>query len=486
MDEEKLAMEILAKEKQLADEQSLLMERENQMADSIAKGIQYKPDRSADPANPPETLDIVGNLDNKKMIKLSDMAKGIQYIILEPPPDSLFFHAKPIIHFTKTNIIATSRLATCIYSLSGQFLDMVCKTDLEAPPAGTPGVPPLPDIPYFRKYNDIPKTLKDGRKRISGWRQKGIDEIYSHNSLDKTIYFKYTDKLKEKSILMKYEMPELGQVRSNNSANEKYDNIISKGEPLTSLDDKSTYHYHILNNNSKIGYQSLWNSAQNGVMLLVENIQGDTICVFEEYDRIFNYDAKVVKSFDEGSQYFFNNQFTYRGAINDTIFRFIPPNRLLPVFILNLGKYKPTVWEAIHPRYSLKDKFQIKSWVETPRFIFIKYIEGYSSLFSLKKKEVKFYYAWYDKKLKQLNHIPVDPLNYVYEIENDIDGGLPLWPEQANNEGIVFRHFEGWELKKHINSQIFKQSNVSHNTKENLINMAKFLSDAESVVMIIE
>ena len=483
-DEQKLAAQIKTEEQEKLDKETLTQTRPA-IPDTLPPGFRFQEDRSVDRKNPPEIIDIAGNLDNKKDIRLSDIGKQISYIRLTPPPDSLFIYRRPTIQFTKTNIIATSHFSTCIYSLSGEFIDIISQDEFDPPPPFPP--PSLPkNVPYFSKYYNTPKHLQKIRKTQRGIENKGLSDIYENNFSGENIYFKYKDREANKSYLMKYNIPKNSKTLSLPINNETKDQIISKGEIAATLNPKSTFRYHVLDGNTKIGYQSKWNSARNGIMLLLENMNGDTLCIFNEPDRITNYDASVVRSVESGSKYFYENWFTFRPALNDTVFRLIPPNSLLPVFIINFGKHKITALEAIHPKYSLDNKFIINHWLETPKNIFIRYTENRISINNIKNKKVKFFYTCYNKTAKELFHFPVDPLDYIYEIENDIDGGLSLWPEQTNQEGKLYKSFEGWELKKHIKSDQFKQSEVPIEKKEKLQYLAEVVGDAETIIMIIE
>ncbi len=484
-DEQKLAAEIKTEEQEKQQAKKATLEDAPTIPDSLPPGFRFQEDRSVDPKNPPEVIDIAGNLENKKEIKLSDIAKNIKYIRLAPPPDSIFYQTPLQIIFTPSNIIATSHFGTCIYTLTGDFVDMVGVTEFDS----SNGIPPPPmpkNDPYFAKFNDAPEKLKSIRKRQYGFTRKEISGIYENNFSSDNLFFKYRDRDKEESYLMEYNVKDQSNALSFPNNEETKDRTTLKGNKIASLNNKSTFNYHILSKNSKIGYQQKWNSTQNGIMLLLENMQGDTLCIFKEYDRIKNYDATLVRSVESGSQYFYKSQFTYRSAFNDTIFRLIPPNHLLPVFLLNFGEHKPTAMEAINPRYDLTNKSLMNSWVETPDYIFIRYTKDRSTVNSRINKNVKYYYAVYNKKQKQTFHLPVDPLNYVYEIENDIDGGLPVWPELVTQDGKIYKVFEGWELKKHVESKEFQDAEIPAEKKDFLKHLAKVAGDAETIIMILE
>ena len=78
-DEKSLVKQILTEEEQRAHEEQLRIEREKQLAHSIAKlpkGFRFKEERSVDPDHPPTVIDIAGNCRKDiKEFKLSDIAK---------------------------------------------------------------------------------------------------------------------------------------------------------------------------------------------------------------------------------------------------------------------------------------------------------------------------------------------------------------------------------------------------------------------------
>ena len=289
-DEQQLANQISVEEKTKQEAEAAANQNNSVIPDTLPPDFRFIEERSIDPQNPPEIIDIAGNLDNIKTIKLSDLGNKISYIRLTPPPDSLFIYMKPQIRFTKTNIIATSHLATCVYSLSGEFIDMVSKDEFD-PPLNMPP-PPIPkNVPYFAKYYETPKSLQKTRRKQRGIKNKGISEVYDNSFSGENIYFKYRDKENDKSYLMKYNISKDSRTLSLPGDNEAKNQIISKGEKVAALNNKSTFRYHILDENTKIGHQGKWNSTRNGIMLLLQNMKGDTLCIFHEPERITNFDA---------------------------------------------------------------------------------------------------------------------------------------------------------------------------------------------------
>ena len=90
-DEKSLVKQILTEEEQRAHEAELCVEREKQLADSIAKlpkGFRFKEERGVDPEHPPIVIDIAGSLDSIHPFKLSNVATEVNYIRMETLPDS--------------------------------------------------------------------------------------------------------------------------------------------------------------------------------------------------------------------------------------------------------------------------------------------------------------------------------------------------------------------------------------------------------------
>ncbi len=134
-DEKSLAKQILTEEEQRAHEDSLRAEREKQLADSIAKlpkGFRFPEDRSVDPNYPPVVIDIAGTRENPQKIKLSQLFKRVEYIRLEPDPDSIFnvSEFKQLVVGQK-HIYGFSYSAGIVqFGLNGKFIGFVCKNNV--------------------------------------------------------------------------------------------------------------------------------------------------------------------------------------------------------------------------------------------------------------------------------------------------------------------------------------------------------------------
>ena len=97
---------------------------------------------------------------------------------------------------------------------------------------------------------------------------------------------------------------------------------------------------------------------------------------------------------------------TIKQEYNDTVFRLIPPNRLLPVYIIDFGEFKVNYIDGLNPDFDLSGKFLLKSLHETNSYLFIRYTQHYDVPDIRKKNAVKFYYALFDKKDGKIYHQP--------------------------------------------------------------------------------
>jgi hypothetical protein len=73
-----------------------------------------------------------------------------------------------------------------------------------------------------------------------------------------------------------------------------------------------------------------------------------------------------------------------------------------------------------------------------------------------------------------------------FSFNNDIDGGLPFWPDGIISEDKVFSLIYAYDLKKHINEQKNRigKSNTIHNEKiQKLINNANLIDNP--IIMIV-
>jgi len=133
-DEKALVKQIFTEEEQLAKDETNRVEREKQLADSIAKlpkGFRFKEVRSINPEQPPIVIDIAGSLDSIKDLKLSNVASDIKYIRMEPIPNcNLQPNLKYKYYLMDNHLIAANLYGIHQYTKDGKFVRTIVKNQL--------------------------------------------------------------------------------------------------------------------------------------------------------------------------------------------------------------------------------------------------------------------------------------------------------------------------------------------------------------------
>ena len=174
----------------------------------------------------------------------------------------------------------------------------------------------------------------------------------------------------------------------------------------------------------------------------------------------------------------------------------MPPNRLIPAYILNMGDFKIETQEGFTPGQDISSKLYIDEFFETRKHIYLKLNQGYDSPNNREKQRIKIFYAIYEKGTEQLNLLPFDPTGYYKVIEdqqtffsklgitNDIDGGFPYWPQKVSSKGEVYEVVTGEKLKKHVASGRFIHSTAPENKKDELKNLSEEVRDDQLVLVV--
>lgn len=472
-DEKKLANQILTEEEQLAQQEAKRAEREKQLADSITKlpkGIRLKGNRNTDPLNPPEIIDISGNLNQFGEFVLSDIVSEIEYIRLQMPKDSAFTgkvtfksdvdykQELPLMVIkNKDFIVAHNYLGILLYSSEGKLLKTICSNELN--------------------------NFELGKNYVKGGSNSTIKGVNNTPFLiGNNLYYNYEDKENGISELMQVDCNNLPQSLPENIENKsKYGGI---GSPVA-FTGKNSYNVIPLGSNlfAKKGHPK-----RNEDMLTIYSANGDTLCSFPGNQKIENYTSTVSRSPDFGSSFQYKGNYFFREAHSDTIFRVVPPNRLIPEFTLNLGEYKvERIQDAMDPKYNLDEKFILKSLSISDSYVLIHYTKGYNSPNARRNKKVKFYNAIYDRKNKTLKHIQYDPDNWKFSLENDIDGGLSFWPYfPVSEHGEFLMSVKGIDLKEHIKTDDFLNSSAPDKKKAVFLDLAQKADNHETIVIIMK
>jgi hypothetical protein len=180
---------------------------------------------------------------------------------------------------------------------------------------------------------------------------------------------------------------------------------------------------------------------------------------------------------DDGDAYYMDGTLYLRQSFNDTIYQLVPPNRLVPKYILDFGDLGiQSAQEGIDPGVSLKEKLILQDFLETNRYIFITYTKDYSCPNTAKQGTLKYSRLVYDKKSGTLTSIYIDEAPFILEgkmtspkapdlnIENDLDKMPFKWPASVTAGGQPFSTFSGKELLKQKNPN-FPLKNINENDR---------------------
>lgn len=486
-DEKSLTKQILTEEEQLAHEAKLRAECEKQLADSIAKlprGFQFQEERGIDPERPPMIIDIANSLDNIKDLKLSDVATDIKYIRLEAVPDPNLPRNMKYKYYTMDNyIVAANLYGIHLFSKEGQYIRTVVINELT-------GVEYDEKNDYLRFWNDY--------KLVGG----GTSVWARGNSL----FYTYSNNITGQQYIMEYDCTEDQPLSDSGFNPENTTRITGLGKVLIDMNHGNTTppaprkHQGMFSMNLDYFYfrmgafspdrNSYIKKMTGNNMMGIMYTQGDTLALFSKFEQIMNYTKSMMRSTDYGAQYQKNGCYFFRSDFNDTIFQVIPPNRLLPVYVLNLGNYKVSKQEGVDPGFDLTGKIIPLEFADTKKYLFLSFSkDSYDCPNTRKNKSLKYYQAVYSKEKGELQIINNDPTHYDAPVlENNIDGGLPVWPQsyKIGSRGEILISLKGTELKNHLKSALFKNATAPENQKDKLSQFANSVNDEDDLLMIVK
>jgi len=459
------------------------VQRINNRAGGLAGGLLYKEDRSVNPSSPPIKIDIAENLENIKDFKLSDIATDISYIRMAPIPDSTIPADLKFRYYLMDNYIVASNLyGIHLYAKDGRYIRQVVKNEMT-------GVEVSPG--QLRFWNDY--TMKGGTS-ITGIKGN-------------CLFYNYSNNITGQKYIMEYDCSSSQLTPDYKFDPENPDKISGLGNISIDLNHGITVppapksHQGMFGGNPEAFYYDpgvqildantyVTPSHDGKNMLVVINNQGDTLSKFTLKEKLVNYTKTLKRGTDGGTQYEENGSLYMRPSFNDTVFRITPPNRMTPVYVLNLGSYKVSKQQGVDPDFKLTGKIIPGDWAETRNYIFMTFTkDDYDCPNTRKNKTVKIYYALYSKQTGKLTLIKGDPYNYSPEIlENNIDGGIPVWPAfyMVSKNGEIMVSLRGKELKDRIKSTQYKSSAAPELKKNTFKQLAASVSDSEDILLIIK
>lgn len=467
--EKDLAKEILSKEKDRTLEQSensLSSESMNEKSGTLRQ----KEIRKVDPEKPPVYLDISGTMGNTRKLKLSDVAKSIRYIKLQTPPDTLllydpFFYRTDLesnIRADGENIIFQGLFGLSRFNMKGEYQETIWKNETGISFYGK-GVM-FGGKDFFGILFNVPVSLSNGN-----------------------LYFGFQDGPAGTGQVMKYK-PGSSKKLPVESQTEIQEQAAIPGDKLFNTKEHPFKRFswiYGLEQDSWAGINNVWNAGISGTLLVTFNDKGDTVCQFSDYERIVNYSLPQGRGAVNLASYSFNGLLTLKPEYNDTVFRLIKAERLLPAYVINFGKNKISFLEGLNPDFDLSGKYLFKSLHETAGFLFIRYTQNNDSPNNRKKNSVKFYNALFDKKEGKTYHQPGFTL-VPSGLINDLDGGIPFWPDYITPQDEMMKLVSGRAIMDYVNSEGFKTANISEENRRKQISMASGLRPTDMVIVIVK
>jgi hypothetical protein len=468
--EKNLAKEILVKEKENLEAERIAREKNAEIIKSKSGSLRQREIRSVDPQNPPIRIDIPGKKDNIRKFKLSDVASSVRYIKLQTPPDTIllyepFFSRNSLmsnIISDGENIIIQGVFGLTRFNMQGEYQETIWKNEtgisLSAGGVGFGGKDFFGVLPY------IPVSLFNGN-----------------------LYYSFQDGPSGNDQVMKYK-PGSNRSLSVSSHSELPGQSTIPGDTLLNTKKTSWYLFDKIfgiGSDSWVGIHNKWDAGKSGSLLVTYNNKDDTLCQFTDYDRIVNFSHGNYRTHAKLTSYYFNELVTIKPEYNDTVFRLIPPNRLLPVYVIDFGEYKVNYMDGLNPDFDLSEKYMLYSIHETNNLLFLRFTKNHDGTTNRKKNAVKFYNTIFDKKAGKIYHQPGFTLS-PENILNDIDGGMPFWPDFITPQGEMMKLVSGKIIKDYVNSEEFNKADISKENRRKQISLASGLRATDMVIVIVK
>ena len=317
----------------------------------VPPGIKYTESRAVDPANPPVVIDIANRKLNIKKFNMSDYYTKVRFIKIKHP----------------------------MPANEGNFLF---------------------DADYHISFENGAISGSGLCSRFSFMKDSIVagDVYFGYYSYDYEGKFLHTIKT--------YDFPKVYNASKNTISYNREDYISAMGK--NGAVKSSGYHA-----DKETLARYVYTLSRD--FLFTFSLKGDTLCRFRNYNPI--PEIKKRSAYPNPLPpdiYYYGNQLTIRQSMNDTVYRLIPPNRLLPVYVLNFGSYKIDIQTYI---FGNQAKYLLPyTWKEANRYILFVYTQNRDNKINRKDGSVKFFYSYYDKKTRQFYHfsegmtLPADEL----------------------------------------------------------------------------
>lgn len=158
--------------------------------------------------------------------------------------------------------------------------------------------------------------------------------------------------------------------------------------------------------------------------------------------------------------YNYSDTITYWEYFYDTVYRIVDDNTIIPKYHFNCGKNK--IPFEILMKAKLKSSPKIDNYARIWRFT-----ETKNFFFVRAGNKKRLYHILFDKHKKETYNVHFktgDKHNFAFQ--NDLDEGLPFWPDGLANENKVFSMIYGYELKHILASIANKEIVINKNIYE--------------------
>ena len=458
--------ELFAQQEMVDTLQQALMDFDAEMY-MVPSGIKYTESRAVDPANPPVVFDIANRNLTIKKFDLSDYYTQVRYVKLKHPKAEtginflidvnpwMYFEAHQMEFGLSLGGINSRFIFTNDYIIAGDICYGIHCFDKE----GT--------FLYTIESNEFPKEY-DVSKNTMSFAISDLKGFYGRISTIGNNCL-YCIKEDNKSSVCLYDLTQEKPIITRPMEGSVYQSPVAL----------------IVDNMSMAGYAYSITDTVTGNFLFTFDLKGDTLCRFPNYNTLPELNTANRSSSPLPDIYYFRDMLTVRQTMNDTVFRVVAPNRLVPAYVLHFGSNRSDVQTYLYG--NLSEKLLPIIWKESDRYVLFVYTQNRNTQINRNEGSVKFFYSFYDKQNRQLYHfnegtnIPDDE----YFIENHIPDAMPFLLSHADIENNQLRVcYSKKRLETLLKNKGF--ASLSPEQQQKLQELHTGLEDNEILIMILE
>lgn len=390
-------------------------------------------------------VDIESNISSLETVNISDIAKSIEYVLLETNTNSLIQYIRDIIPIGGTFLIVEA-FSCKAFNKRGEY---ICSY-------GSRGEGPG-QFPFIRR---VSIDEKNNKVYINGYSQ-----LFEY-SLDGNFLHEIT----------------IPQEIFNNSP---------YGFPVIALGD---YNFCALVNSAKPYRFFVFNDNNHQVTGESANYNNDTLLTrnMMMYWRVNTKELRIGK------------RIIYKEGLNDTVFCLNSNNELQPIYLFKFGKYRnpvellKNVKEEGYDR-EMEKHLHVDNFIESSTFLFFDcWFYDYMPLSERREVKIPDLPAGFeviggpDNIVKSLFNRKSGELvflkknNDLMGFKNDIDGGMPFWPIASYDGDQLVMAVEAFELKEYVAGDEFKNSKPKYPEKKKALKeLVDNLHDDDNPVLMV-